>query len=583
MVIEKRWRIRPHDLTIIARMERATGISSVLAQLLAARGVTDPQAVRGFLDTKLSLLRDPELLPGLSHAADRLSDAINRGARITIYGDYDADGMTATALLYRCLKLLRANVNYYVPNRMDEGYGLNDEALQKLAQGGTEVVVSVDCGISSVGEARTARHLGLELIITDHHQPGAELPQATIVHPALPGFDYPFTGLCGAGIAFKLAWGICQRASHAKRVSPPLRDFLLSALSLAAMGTVADVVPLTDENRVLVKHGLQSLHARPTAGLAELMRVAGIEKKSYYTSEDIGFSLAPRLNAAGRLGQAQLGVELLATEDPERARSLAEYIDELNNNRLHLERSLYLSASKQIKQQQEDGDQAAFVLADRGWHPGVIGIVAGRLAEKYHRPVVMIALDELGAKPGTGSARSAQGVNLFEAFNACENHLVKHGGHAAAAGLRIHESEVQAFRDSFCEVVEQQLQGSSRTVELSIDAEASLAELTLRAVEDMEQLAPFGQDNPRPLLCACAVELAEDPRAMGKGDRHMSTRFKQHGQQFRALAFNRSEWIEQLAASPGPLDIAFRPVINEFRGRRSVELHLADWRPSRPS
>jgi single-stranded-DNA-specific exonuclease len=490
--------------------------------------------------------------------------------------------MTATALLYRCLKLVGADVGYYVPSRMDEGYGLNDEALMKLAQAGTSLVVSVDCGIGSVDEARTARRLGLELIITDHHQMADQLPEATIVHPLLPGHSYPFGSLCGAGIAFKLAWAVCQRTSQSKRVSAPLREFLLEALGLAAIGTVADVVPLVDENRVIVKHGLTSLAASTAPGIAQLMRLGGCAEKRELTSEDIAFCLAPRLNAAGRLGQAQLGVELLATDNAERAKSLAEYIDQLNENRLHLERSIYLAAQRQIGERFDPQNDAALVLADRGWHQGVIGIVAGRLAEKYHRPVVMIALDELGSRAGTGSARSVPGLDLHRALSACREHLVKHGGHAAAAGLRIEEHQVEGFRVRFCEQVEQQLDAAGRVAELMIDAEASLPELTLKAVEEMERMAPFGQGNPRPLLCASAVKLLELPRPMGKGDRHLSARFVQHGHQFRGLAFNRAEWIDELSSVAGEVDIAFRPVINDYRGNRSVELHLADWRICQP-
>jgi single-stranded-DNA-specific exonuclease len=580
-MIEKQWRIRPHDFEAVSRMERTAGVSSVLAQLLASRGITSATDAQGFLETKLSLLREPEALPGLAEAADRIDSAVRAGRRITIYGDYDADGMTATALLSRCLRLIGANVSYYLPNRMDEGYGLNHDALHKLAHAGTSLVVSVDCGIASVEEAETARKLNLELIVTDHHQMGPDLPDACLVHPQLPGSTYPFAGLCGAGIAFKLAWAICQRSSRSKRVSEPMREFLLSALGLAALGTVADVVPLIDENRVLVKHGLMSLKLRPTAGVAELLRVSGLRDRSALSAEDIAFLLAPRLNAAGRLGQAQLGVELLATDDAERGGALAEYVNQLNDNRLHLERSIYLSATKQIKERYAVEETSALVLAERGWHQGVIGIVAGRLAERYHRPVVMIALDELGCKPGTGSARSIPGLDLHRALAACSQLLIKHGGHAAAAGLRIDEAQVEPFRAEFCAHVERQLDASARIAELAIDAEASLAELTLRVVEDMERLAPFGQGNPRPLLCASAVQLVEAPRPIGQGDRHLSARFQQHGQQFRALAFNRAEWISQLAGCVGSLDIAFRPVINEFRGRRTVELHLADWRPSR--
>ena len=580
--MQKRWRIQPHDSALISRMEHSADVPSVVAQLLSVRGMTQASTATEFLEAKLSGLRDPELLPGLSQAADLIYEAARDKRRIVVYGDYDADGMTATALLFRCLRMVGANVGYYVPNRMDEGYGLNDVALQRLASEGVSQIVSVDCGIASVDEAITARELGLELIITDHHQMADRLPEAAaIVHPMLPGHDYPFESLCGAGVAFKLAWAICQRVSKSKRVAEPFRNFLLTALGFAAIGTVADVVPLVDENRILVKHGLLSLKARPSIGVECLMRLTGVDKKSQLGSEDIGFSLAPRLNAAGRLGQAQLGVELLATENEERAKSLAEYINELNNNRLHLERSIYLSANKQVKERFAPDDDAALVLADRGWHQGVIGIVAGRLAEKYYRPVVMIALDELGGKPGTGSARSAGGLDLHHALAVCSEHLVKHGGHAAAAGLRIDEDKVDAFRAHFCEHVEQSLTAEARVAELNIDAETTLAEMTLGTVQQMERLAPFGQANPRPLLCTSDVNIQGEPKPMGKGDRHVTLTLEQHGVRLRAVAFNQPEWVQELSDNEGPLDVAFRPIINEFRGRRTVELQLVDWRPAR--
>ncbi|MDG2380834.1 MAG: single-stranded-DNA-specific exonuclease RecJ [Pirellulaceae bacterium] len=580
--MQKRWRIQPHDSALISRMEHSANVPSVVAQLLSVRGMTQAPAATEFLEAKLSGLRDPELLPGLSQAADLIYEAVRDKRRIVVYGDYDADGMTATALLFRCLRMVGANVGYYVPNRMDEGYGLNDAALQRLASEGVSQIVSVDCGIASVDEAVTARELGLELIITDHHQMADRLPEAAaIVHPMLPGHDYPFKSLCGAGVAFKLAWAICQRVSKAKRVAEPFRNFLMTALGFAAIGTVADVVPLVDENRILVKHGLLSLKARPSIGVECLMRLTGVDKKSQLGSEDIGFSLAPRLNAAGRLGQAQLGVELLATENEERAKSLAEYINELNNNRLHLERSIYLSANKQVKERFAPDDDPALVLADRGWHQGVIGIVAGRLAEKYYRPVVMIALDELGGKPGTGSARSAAGLDLHHALAVCSEHLVKHGGHAAAAGLRIDEDKVDAFRAHFCEHVEQSLTAEARVAELNIDAETTFTEMTLGTVQQMERLAPFGQANPRPLLCTSDVNIQGEPKPMGKGDRHVTLTLEQYGVRLRAVAFNQPEWVQELSDNEGPLDVAFRPIINEFRGRRSVELQLVDWRPAR--
>jgi single-stranded-DNA-specific exonuclease len=577
----KRWRIRPHDVGLIAQMERSTGVPPVVAQLLVCRGILNPDDVRVFLDPKLNGLRDPDLLPGIPDAAVRIHEAIQQNRRIVIYGDYDADGMTATAILYNCLTMLNADVGYYVPNRLDDGYGLNNEALKTLASRGASLVITVDCGISAIEQADTARDLGLELIITDHHQLADRLPDAAaIVHPRLPGHSYPFAGLCGAGVAFKLAWAVCQRASDAKKVQPHMREFLMSAIGLAAIGTVADVVPLVDENRILVKHGLWSLQQAPGVGIQQLSRVTKLDQKSALSSEDIAFTLAPRLNAAGRLGQAQLAVELLVTKDDSRAKSLAEYIHELNSSRDSLERSIYKQAATQLKEQFDPEADPALILAGHGWHAGVIGIVAGRMAEKYNRPTIIISLDELGVKAGTGSARSACGLDLYQALTSCEQHLKSFGGHVAAAGLSIDESEVDAFRASFFEYAENETTNEDRVAELCIDVETPLSQLTMRVVKQIEQLAPFGQGNPRPVLCAGDVELAETPRRMGGGDRHLSIKVRQHQAVLRGVAFGKGEWADELAQVDGPIDIAFRPVINEFRGRHNVELHLLDWRVS---
>ena len=310
----KRWRIHNHDPQRIEDLARAAGVPAVVAQLLLCRGIHQPHLAREFLECRWAGLRDPQELPGVTLAAERLHAAVADRRRIMIYGDYDVDGVTGTSLLWQCLKLLGADVGYYVPHRIDEGYGLNCEALTTLAADGARVLVTVDCGIASLKEAEHARELGLELIVTDHHEFASGLPTATaIVHPRLPGHSYPFSGLSGAGVAFKLAWAVCQCASQAKKVSPHMKDFLLQAIALAALGTVADVVPLVDENRLLVRHGLASLKQYPTLGLATLMKVAKLEKDKL-ASEDIAFTLAPRINAAGRLGQARLAVELLTTQ-----------------------------------------------------------------------------------------------------------------------------------------------------------------------------------------------------------------------------------------------------------------------------
>jgi single-stranded-DNA-specific exonuclease len=578
-IMPKQWRIHPHSAERIAALERAAGISAVVARLLICRGIDDPQQARTFLDPKLTQLRDPVELPGVLAAVERIARAIAARERVIIYGDYDVDGMTGTAQLVQCLRLLGGDVGYYVPHRIDEGYGLNHDALTTLARQGAKLVVTVDCGIASPAEAATARSIGLDLIITDHHEFAAELPQAVaLVHPRLPGTAYPFAGLSGSGVAFKLCWALCQQASGAKKVGEAMRNFLLSAVGLAALGTVADMVPLVDENRVLVQHGLASLSQRPGVGLGALMRLAELGRKPRLDSDDIGFALAPRLNAAGRLGQAQLAVELLTTSSNERATALAEYLNELNNSRQSLERSIYLAAHKQAQEQFDVEGDAALVLAERGWHPGVIGIVAGRLVEKLHRPVVLVALDELGVKPGVGSGRGVPGFNLHEALTACAHHLVSHGGHAAAAGLKIEEARLDDFRAEFCEHATTAIAPEHRSAELAIDAEVSLGELTMAVLNQIDRLAPFGQHNPRPMLCASGVTLAGPVRRIGGGGRHLALKLSQQGVVLRAVAFGGGDWADELTAAAGPLEIAFRPIINDFNGHRRVELQLSDWR-----
>jgi single-stranded-DNA-specific exonuclease len=603
----KRWRIASYDSARVAALGQAAGVPHVVAQLLIGRGICDADGVRRFLDVKLSGLRDPEELPGCVRAAELLHGAIRAGRQITVYGDYDADGVTATAIMLLCLKLLGAKADYYIPNRIDEGYGLNHDALRTIASQGGDLVVTVDCGITSVAEAETARELGLTLIVTDHHRPAGGTPRvfdgrggeldttpfadsgratqasklprvAAIVHPGLPDSTYPFPGLCGAAVVLKLAWALCQQASDAKRVSESMRTFLMRAVGLAAIGTVADVVPLVDENRILVRHGLNCLRHFPTPGLLALEQVTGLAKNAQINCEDVGFTIAPRLNAAGRLGQAPLALELLTTESPERARKLAEFIHGLNDQRQTLERSVYRAANKRAHEIGDPLTSPALVLAGRGWHAGVIGIVAGRLAEQYHRPTILISLDELGSKPAMGSGRSVNGFDLHAALTACAKHLVGHGGHEAAAGLTIDEAAIEPFRQDFCAYAERMISQEERIAELFVDAETPLAALTHQTVRQIESLAPFGHGNERPVLCTTDVRLAEPPRRIGSTGRHLSLRLEQHGVALRAVAFGGGDWEQDLNEAAGPLAVAFKPVINNFRGRQTVEMQLADWR-----
>jgi single-stranded-DNA-specific exonuclease len=578
--VPKCWRIMPHDRGLVESIERSAAVSPVAARLLAARGLTDAATVKSFLGGTMADLRDPDLLPGIPAAADRILAAARAGRPIVVYGDYDADGMCATAILLSCLEAIDAQVSWYVPDRFEEGYGLKAEALETLAARGAGLVVTVDCGIASVAEARRARELGVELVVTDHHAFADGLPEADVlVHPRLPGGDYPFGDLCGAGVAFKLAWAIATRHSGARLVTPRLREVLLRGMGLAALGTVADVVPLLDENRIFVKHGLECLRQRGGPGIARLLVLAKLDEKSRLDSEDVAFRLAPRLNAAGRLGQAACGIELLTTPDAARAEALADYVHELNGRRETEERSILLGATKQARERFAPEDDAALVLADVGWHAGVVGIVAGRLAEKWHRPVVMISRDDHQGRPAIGSVRSVPGFDVHAALMACREHVLSCGGHAAAAGLRIEDGRIDDFRRAFVAAVAARMPAGLRRPQITLDGETTLAGLTLDTVTQLERLAPFGQGNRRPILCASGVRLTEPPRTMGGGGRHISMSLVQHGARIRGVAFGGADWLAHLPAPGQPFHVAFKPKINEFRGRRTPEMEVIDWRP----
>ncbi|MEQ9411321.1 MAG: single-stranded-DNA-specific exonuclease RecJ [Fuerstiella sp.] len=574
----RKWSFHPHDEKAISHLSGALKVSPLVAQVLLARGYATPEAARLYLQPKLANLHDPTLLPGVNEAADRIVDAIRNHRRITIYGDYDVDGVTSTALLWHCLKLLNATVDYYIPCRLEEGYGLNEAALRQLHEEDPDrLVVSVDCGIASVHEADVAREIGLELIITDHHHIGAQLPAAAVlVHPRLPGTEYPFGELCGVGVAFKLAWAICQLTGDGTRASPRMREFLKSAVGLTAIGTVADVVPLVDENRVIVRYGLHTLKDHPSQGLQALIRVSGLEGKTL-TSEDIGFGIAPRINAAGRLGQARLAVELLTTDNVERAVALAAYVDELNKNRKTVERRIVKEAKELVEANPDWEHDPVLVLAHHDWHPGVIGIVASRVAETFEKPTVMIALRDDGT--GQGSARSFAGFDMYEGLAACREYLLGCGGHKAAAGLQIQSQRVEEFRTALANWARLHFAPTEDDIALRVDAEVHLSEVTRRAVVELEHLGPFGEANPKPRFAARRVDLAEPPKTMGEGDRHLALKVRQHRTNLRAVAFGRGEWAEEIAAVGGPVSISFAPQINSFRGFDRVELLLHDWQP----
>jgi len=547
-----------------------------VAQLLINRGIDDAGRALAFLAAKLGTLHDPELLPGAVGAAERIVQAIRDRRKIVIYGDYDVDGVCGTSVLWSCLRLAGArDVEYYIPHRVDEGYGVNGEALRRIAsQHPSALVVTVDCGISAVAEAVLARELGIDLIITDHHTIGHCLPAAAeIVHPRLAGSRYPNADLCGAAVAFKLAWQVCKSFGDGKRASPQLRDFLLRSLGLVALATVADMVPLSDENRILVRHGLAGIMADPSAGLKALMEVSGARDRKRLSTGTVGFGLAPRINAAGRLDQAMIAVEMLTTDEPERAREIAIQLDLCNARRQELERKILDQAHEMIQAEGGLGDRRAIVLARRDWHAGVIGIVAGRLADSYHRPAIVISLDGHVAQ---GSARSIAGFDLYQAIADCSEGLIGFGGHAAAAGLKLTEDQVHSFAKDFEDRCRQTLTAEQLERVLVIDAEVPLGVLSLGVVEEVERLEPYGIGNPRPMLVATDLAVVGQPRAVGETKKHLQLRLQQGQTSLKAIGWNLADKGRDLVSGTR-CSAVFQPSINEWNRRREVQLEIKDF------
>ena len=575
----RKWSFATHDEAVIRRISGSVNVSPLVAQVLASRGMEDKEQIESFLRPKLSNLHPPEALPGMEEAADRVVSALKNKRRITIYGDYDVDGVTSTSLLWHCLQLSGGNVDYYIPSRLEEGYGINCDALRTLHEEDPDrLVVSVDCGITSVTEAALAKELGLELIITDHHNLADELPDACLVHPRLPGSDYPFHDLCGAGVAFKLAWAICKKLGDGKKATPRMREFLIGAVGLAAIGTVADLVPLYDENRVIVRFGMYSLREKASQGMKLLMEVSGLDEKPELFADDVAFALGPRINAAGRLGQARLAVELLTTSDTDRAKQLADYLNQLNKNRQKVERKIFKQAKEQVEENNW-GDDAALVLSHDDWHPGVIGIVASRVVEKFNRPVIMVSFANDSAV-GVASGRSFAGFDLHSGLKACREHLQRFGGHKAAAGMKIDRPKLDDFRAAFVQHVKDNHVVTESDLELRLDAEVSLQDCNLHSVKELDRLGPFGQKNPKPRFAASHVEVVGEPRTMGEGGRHLTLQLRQFRKTMRAVAFGQGEWAEPLMNTKGPISIAFAPTINSFRGFQKVEIQLFDWKPA---
>lgn len=563
-------------------LARTLRVSPVVAQILCNRGVTDAETARQFLKPQIADMLPPEALPAAVRAAERIGAAIEAGWKIVLFGDYDVDGVTGVSILWHCLTLAGATPHFHIPHRLEEGYGISADAVHKLADEGARMIVTIDCGITAVEAAEAARQRGVELIITDHHAAHTDadgrvrLPDALIVHSAIHADGdppYPNPHLSGAGVALKVAWAVARRMCGAKKVRPEFRDFLVDAVGLAAMGIVADVVPLVGENRVIAHHGLLGLPRSRLHGVQALLRMAGVSGKKL-AGYDIGFKLGPRLNAIGRMGHARLAVDMLTWASPAEAGRIAEHLDQQNQARQTLERRITAEAEQMVTVTGQDTDGVrAIVLASEGWHAGVIGIVAGRIAETFGKPAVLIALEN---GTGQGSARSIRNFPLNEALGACREYLLTYGGHAMAAGLRIEAGRVDAFREALQNRAGGMLTPRDLRPKLAIDDVAKLGQLDEPLVEDMARLEPFGAGNPSPLLATEMLELAADPRAVGAGEKHLQVSLREGRRQCKGIAFG------QASLRPKLLDhrrcrVAFRPIINEWNGRRSVEMQISDF------
>ncbi len=556
----KQWKIAHPSPEGRAQLERA-GIPSLLACVLSARGVTEPEQAWKLLTPGEEPLLDPMLLKDMDRAVLRVTRALKRGETIAVYGDYDVDGITATCLLTDCLTRLGGRVRSYIPDRLEEGYGLNQEAVLHLARQGVTLIITVDCGITAAREVEFARELGIDVVITDHHECKQAIPEAAaVVDPHRPDCPYPFKGLAGVGVALKLA----MAAAGPDRAGLVFREYA----DLAAVGTVADVMPMTGENRTIVQTGLAALAHPRRVGLAQLMEEAGLGDKPV-TSVSIGYTLAPRINAAGRMGQADLAAELLLTRDPGRAAALAQELCALNRERQTIECEIFQECVQRLERRPQSG---VILLADEHWHQGVVGIVASRLTEKYSCPVFMVCLDQ---GMGKGSCRSWGGVNLFHLLTQCQDLLEGFGGHAMAAGFTVREENIPALERRLRQLVLEEQAGEELPSLLDIDAAVLPQELTVEAVEALDALEPCGAGNPRPVLVLTGAHVISAAQ-VGRG-RHLKLRLEGRGVPLDAIFFSVDG--SELGLTPGcRVDVAFYPQINDFRGVRSVQLQVVDLR-----
>ncbi len=578
---EYRWKYRngestnsPDPLDRVALVKKLTDeltISPVLTEILISRGIDTYEKARAYFRPSTEDLHDPNLMDGMNLAVDRIVLAISRKEKITVYGDYDVDGTNGAALIWSFLSSAGADVRYFIPDRVREGYGLSNAGIEQAKNNGSTLLVAVDCGITAVKQVEFARSLGIDVIICDHHEPGDPLPNAiAVLDPLKPSCPYPYKYLSGCGVGFKLVQALCEDPSIRARIGGDGEELLLSYLQYVTLATIADIVPLANENRTIVKLGLELINTAPLPGIRALIESSGL-KPGRVNAGQVVFVLAPRINAVGRLGDAMRAVELLTCESYEKALSLAQVMEEENRNRRKIDEDTFAKAQEYIDKNIDIEQNHAIVLHQGDWHPGVIGIVASRVVERYYRPTVLMTTIDGVAK---GSARSISGFDIYQALKKCEGSLIQFGGHKYAAGLTVELNRVDEFRQAFYRVANETLPKELLTPVLNIDADLDIAELTPKFVRVLSQFAPFGPENMRPIFSTRNVDLTGQPRIVGKN--HLRFKVKKNSRTIDAVGFGLGDLLNRIVRSRAGLDLAFSLDENDFEGEMMPQLKIRD-------
>jgi len=554
-----RWNLLP---SIPNENAGGTGIPLLILQLLYNRGITRSSDIDAFLAADERLRADPHILPGMHGAVARLYRALLSREKIAIYGDFDADGITATALLVQGLSMLDCEAIPYIPDRINEGYGLRTAALETLHKQGVSLVVTVDCGITAVSEVNKAGRMGLDIIVTDHHVPPDDIPSAAaVIDPKLPGSEYPTSELAGVGVALKLLEALFSGLGKA--------DKLEEVIDLVALGTVADMVPLLGENRYLVKRGLRVLNNSPRLGIKEIINRTGLDASSI-SSTSISWTIAPRLNAAGRIGDAMNSYRLLMTDSVEEARQLAEWLEQKNLERQKLTSQALERAREQVKPQV---DHPLLIACDPGYSAGIIGLVAGRLTEEYYKPAIVI---RTGDRYCGGSSRSIPEFNMIDALNKCSHLLTRFGGHSRAAGLSLYTRDLPQLKQALLEIAAEELEGVDLRPRMDIDAETTLPDLAGDTYPTIQKMAPFGQGNPVPTFLSRKVEVVSSS-TMGNDNSHLRMKVKQGSMLFDAVGFGLGNYINEVSKF---IDIAYNLELDHWNGQSRLRLNILDFEPS---